>query len=104
MIFSTRAEPFLENQVDNHYTIIKLSNMTWWFSPEVIAAFEDAGMPMPNELKSFIFKVLSMKKVRDGEVELTMMGLGLRIQKDKFNISVNLLEDGEKAQEPQISP
>jgi hypothetical protein len=83
----------LEVQVENQYTIIKLSNMTWWFSPEVIRAFEDAGMPVPKGLRSFILKVLSMRKVQEGEIQLTMMGLGLRIEKAKFKISVDLLEE-----------
>ena len=82
--------------MERQYTIIKLSNMTWWFSPEVIQAMEDAGMPVPKGLQSFILKVLSMRKVQEGEVELMMMGLGLRIEKAKFNISVNLLEQDQR--------
>ena len=66
--------------------------MTWRFSPEVVNAFHDIGIPVPAGLSSFIQKVLSMSVIKEGEVELTSMGLGLRILKRRYEILVDLLE------------
>lgn len=67
--------------------------MTWRFSPEVVDAFDDAGIPVPGGLQSFILKVLSMRIVKEGEIEFTSMGLGLKIQKRKYTFAVDLLEE-----------
>ena len=67
--------------------------MTWRFSPEVVDAFNNVGIPIPGGLQSFILKVLSMRVVKEGEIEFTSMGLGLKIRKRKYNFSVDLLEE-----------
>ena len=81
------------NQMQQQDLIRKLGRTTWHFTPEAIAAFQDVGLPIPKGLTSFMLKVLSLKVIQEGEVQLTMMGLGLKIRKREYDIFVDLIEE-----------
>jgi hypothetical protein len=82
------------NSLEKQNLVRKLGNMTWYFTPEAIAAFQDVGVPIPRGLTSFILKILSMKVIQDGAIQVAIMGLSLEIRKSKYDIFVDLLEDG----------
>jgi hypothetical protein len=84
----------LSTNMENQDTTVNLSNMTWEFSPEVTTAFKEMGIPIPGGLTSFILKILSAKKLQQGQVELTMLGLGFRIERIGDDFTVNLIEAG----------
>jgi hypothetical protein len=81
--------------MESQITTVKLSQMSWHFSAPVIDAFTEIGIPVPSGLTSFILKVLSMKVVKEGATDLAMMGLPLKIVKQKYNLFVYLNEESE---------
>jgi hypothetical protein len=66
--------------MEMQYTIIKHDNTTWWFTPKVITAFDDAGMPMPKGLRTFLLRVKSLMLDKRERIELNAMGIGVLVE------------------------
>ncbi|MDX1436955.1 MAG: hypothetical protein R3335_09095 [Anaerolineales bacterium] len=80
---------------------VRISEMTWYFSTPVIDAFKDMGISIPEGLTSFLLKVLANNLIREGSIDLLMIGLGLRIVKKESMYTVDLIEESEAGSGPE---
>lgn len=56
-----------------------MDSMIWHYSPAATEALEAAGVITRNSRQNFVWSILSLVDLQEGETEVNFMGLGLRI-------------------------
>ena len=81
----------MEHQHDLYFLNNNLSESTWFFSRDVVNAFEGVGMKAARALRSFMLITSESEIERDCTIEATIMGLRLKVERRGFDIYVDLL-------------